>query len=164
MKLKNIFIWIAILLLLTSCGTTAQGSDGETNHSGAYIAALEKLMEEDEALNDQKEFIAIDMSHLEELNQTERDDIVKHFEEAYDVEIKVATMDELKEQGHFDEETMMLDGVLLSFDSIDQESNSKFIFEASKYRSGLGAIGLEVIVDHQNDEWKVVGSKMLWIS
>lgn len=75
-----------------------------------------------------------------------------------------ATFAQLEEKGLYDPDTMSLDGVLLSIESIDFKFNNNIFFEGSKYRSGLGAVGVEGTVHYQDDKWKAKEAKMTWVS
>lgn len=164
MKIKVLLIF---LVLMSGCGTTVQGDPGELpgdkSVEEAYIAALEELMKEDEALNHQMEFLAIDMNNFE-LEEQQKQAIVDYFTDQYDVEVKSASLEELREQGHFDEERLVLDGVLLRLQDIERKSDTKHVFEGEKYKSGLGAIWLEIKVEWSEGIWEVTDSKITAIS
>ena len=51
----------------------------------------------------------------------------------------------------------------LRMEKVDVTS-TKVVFTGSKYRSGLGAIGMEVTVQKKDGKWQVTESKMIWIS
>lgn len=160
MKLKQVFIclsYVSVIFLLA-----CHAYDKE-NLAEMYCIALNAIMKEDEALEDGMEFIAIDMSHFDELDREEKDRILQFFEEKYKKNVMDATFEELEEQGLYDHETMSLDGILLEIDEIEFKYKTIFI-EGSKYRSGVGAVGVEVIVHQEDDKWKVKESKMTWVS
>lgn len=161
LKILKVLLAIA-LLVLSGCGTLVQGENKPTEE-GAYIAALEELMKTDEALNHDQKFIAINMENFK-LKDEEKQLIVDHFSNQYNTDVKIATLDELKEQGHFDEETMSLSGVLLRFEEINQKFNNKYVFKGHKFKSGLGAIWLTIEVKKNDEEWEVTESKMDAIS
>jgi len=98
------------------------------------------------------------------LNEEIKKEIIDYIEENY-TEVKDASLDELKEQGEFDEEKLVLkNGILISIDKMNKFSSNKISFEASKYRSGLGAIGIKFEFKKSGSEWKMIENKMLWIS
>jgi hypothetical protein len=122
------------------------------------------MMELDPGLNSNMEFIAIDMSNFNDLNEDDKDDILLFFKEKYEVDVMDATMEELKEKGLYNPETTALNGVLLEIQSVDFKSNHIIFFEGSKYRSGLGAIGVEGTVHYKDGEWEIKESIVTWIS
>lgn len=163
MKLKRISISILfiLLLLLSACGSGVNPKD----HLGEiYTIALDSIMQEDQALNSGMEFIAIDTSNLEELTKQDKKEIIHFFRDTYKTEIMEATYEELVEKGLYNPETTVLDGVLLRMEEVDYSFNNQIIFKGSKYRSGLGAVGIEVTIHYKNDSWLVKSSKMTWIS
>lgn len=121
-------------------------------------------MKEDEGLNSDMEYIAIDMSNYEEVDESDKKEILNYFKEKYKVEVMDATFEQLEEKGLYNSDMMSLDGVLLKIEKVDFKFNNKILFEGSKYRSGLGAIGVEVKVHYQDNKWKAKEVKMTWIS
>jgi hypothetical protein len=129
-----------------------------------YSVALNSIMEQDEALSSDMEFIAIDMSNFDDVNENDKKEIINYFSEKYKIEVIDATLDELKEKGLYNPATSVLNGVLLRLDKVELNFNNKVFFEGSKYRSGLGAVGVKVTVHYEDDNWKVKETKMTWIS
>lgn len=161
MRTKLFTILIIISSLLVSCGDEVKPKE----HLGEiYSVALDSMMGLDQALNHDMKYIAIDMSSFDELDEKDRGEIISYFEEKYDVEIKNATFEQLQEQGLFNPDTLSLDGVLLKIEKVDFKLNNKVFFVGSKYRSGLGAIGVEITVRHKDGEWRVEEVKTTWVS
>jgi hypothetical protein len=50
---------------------------------------------------------------------------------------------------------MALDGVLLRIEKMDFKLNNNVFYEGSKYRSGLGAIGVEGTVRYKDSNWQM---------
>lgn len=121
-------------------------------------------METDKALNSNMEFIAIDMSNFEEVNEKEKKVILNYFEDKYKVEVMDATMEELEEKGYYNPDTMALEGVLLRIEKVDFKFNKNVLFEGSKFKSGKGAIGVESTVHYKNGEWQIKESREIWVS
>ena len=161
MKIRLFTIFIIVSSLLSACGTGIEPKE----HLGViYSAALDSMMDLDEALNHEMKFISIDMSNFEELDENDKEDIINYFEEKYNVEVMNATFEQLKEMGLFNPDTMSLDGVLLRIEKVDFKFNNSIFFEGSKYRSGLGAIGVEVTVHYKDNNWKTKEANMTWVS
>lgn len=149
--------------LLCSMFATACSNSGPTKDMGEiYSLALDALMPMDEGLNGDMQFIAIDMSNFINLNEKDKEQILNHFGK-YNVEVMEATYEELKEKGLYDPKTNALYGILLRVQET-QISDQQVIVECSKYRSGLGAIGVKVSVEYKKGEWQVTKTDLTWIS
>ncbi|WP_232697578.1 peptide ABC transporter substrate-binding protein [Brevibacillus daliensis] len=161
MRIKYLLLCISALFCLmvtTACSTTTPTTDmGEL-----YSLALDAYMPIDEGLNDGIEYIAIDMSNFVDLDQGDKEQILKHFEK-FNVEVMEATLEQLKTKGLYDPETGSLDGLLLRVENTEIHGN-KMIVDGSKYRSGDGAIGLKVVVVNKEGSWQVVNAVSTWIS
>ena len=161
-KLKKIITVTLLVILLipilsvAGCGVKVEDED----LTGVYSQTFEALMTEDEGLNSDIEFIAIDTSNFYGLYDIE--DILESLKK-YNENTIEATFEELKAQGEFDEEKMVLDGALLKISKIETKLN-KLVVEASKYRSGTGAIGMEFEFRKSEAGWELTNSKGLWIS
>ncbi|ATP40895.1 peptide ABC transporter substrate-binding protein [Solibacillus sp. R5-41] len=161
MKLKYFCILIILSVLLSSCNT---GIESKEHLGEIYSIALDSIMEQDEALSSDIKYIAIDMNNFEELNESDKKEILSYFKEKYKVEVMDATFEQLKEKGLLNPNTMSLDGVLLKIEKVDFKFNNKIFFEGSKYRSGLGAVGVEVKVHYKDNKWKSKEVKKTWVS
>lgn len=147
--------------LLSACNT---GIEPKENLGEIYSVALDSLMKQDEALNSDMEYIAINLSNSEEVDENDKKEILNYFKEKYKVNVMDATLEQLEENGLYNPEIMLLDGVLLKIEKVDFKFNNKILIEGSKYRSGLGAIGVEVKVHYKDNKWKAKEVKMTWIS
>lgn len=161
MKLKHFIILMFVVLILSACNN---GVNPKEDLGEIYSIALNSIMEQDEALSHDMEYIAIDMSNFEEVDESDKKEILSYFKEKYKVDVMEATFEQLKEKGLYDPDTMALDGVLLRIEKVEFKSNNNIFFEGSKYRSGLGAIGVEVTVHYKDSKWKIKEVKQTWIS
>jgi len=161
LKIKHFSILLVLSLLLSACNTGIEPSE----HLGEiYSVALDSIMEQDEALSSDMEYIAIDMSNFEDADESDKEEILSYFKEKYKVEVMDTTLEQLKEKGLYNSDTMGLDGVLLRIEKVDFKSNNRIFFEGSKYCSGLGAVGVEVKVHYKDNKWESKEVKMTWIS
>lgn len=128
-----------------------------------YIAALDSFMPLDEGLNGGMKYIAIDTNTLKHLPANDKQELLKYFEK-YHVEVMDASLEKLKEMGLFDEKTLSLDGILLRVQKMEILSQKKAVIEGSKYRSGIGAIGVKCVIEYKDGEWKVKKADITWIS
>lgn len=161
MKFKLFTILFIVSLLLSACNTSIEPKE----HLGEiYSVALDSIMEQDEALNSDMQFIAIDMSNFDEVAENEKKEILNYFKDKFEVDVMDATFEQLREMGLYNLDTMALDGILLRIEKVDFKLNNNIFFEGSKYHSGLGAVGVEVTVHYKDKSWKTKDTKMTWIS
>lgn len=108
-----------------------------------YLDILKQVYEEDEGLNGDISMIALDLSKADNLSKGEKDAILYKALQLFGMEVVPGTFEELKEQGHIvleeDGFPVFPEGVLLEIKPVEVEKDS-FRFEASKWRSGLGAV------------------------
>ncbi|WP_338472869.1 peptide ABC transporter substrate-binding protein [Niallia sp. XMNu-256] len=161
MKLKYFTILMFVVLILPVCNN---GANPKEDLGEIYRIALNSIMEQDEALSHDMEYIAIDMSNFEKVVESDKKEILSYFKDKYKVDVMEATFEQLKEKGLYDPEKMALDGVLLRLEKVEFKSRNNIFFEGSKYRSGLGAIGVEVTVHYKDNKWKTKEVKQTWIS
>jgi hypothetical protein len=145
-------------LLITACSNTNPTIDmGEL-----YGLALDAYMPIDEGLNRKMKYIAVDMSNFKDLDDTDKEQILEHFEK-YNVEVMEATYEQLIAKGLYDPETLVLNGVLLRVEKT-KISIKQMVVEGSKYRAGNGATGTKVIVEYKDGRWQVTKADGTWIS
>lgn len=161
MKFKYFSILFVLSLLLSACNN---GTDPKEHLGEIYSIALDSIMEQDEALSSDMKYIAIDMSNFDRVDESDKEVILSYFKEKYKVEVMDATLEQLKDKGLYNPDTLVLDGVLLRIEKVEYKVNNNIFFEGSKYRSGDGAVGVEVIVHYKDNNWKVKEVKMTWIS
>jgi hypothetical protein len=150
---------LTILLIGCNIGENPKDHLGEI-----YTLALDSIMEKDKALNSDMEFIAIDMSDFDGINEEQEKAILNYFKDKYKVEVMNATMDELEYNGYYNPDTLALDGVLLRIEKVDFKFNNNVLFEGSKFKSGKGAIGVESTIHYENGEWQIKESRETWVS
>lgn len=159
MKYKFMCI-LFIITILTGCNNKIESKE---HLDEIYTVALNSIMEEDQGLNRDMAFIAIDMSN-NDIDESSKENILNYFEETYKVEVMDATFEQLKEMGLYNPDTTALDGVLLEITKVEFQSNNTILLEVSKFRSGLGAIGVEVKVHYKENKWQTVEVNLQWIS
>ena len=160
MKLKFMSL-LFIITLLTGCN---DGIKSKEHLGEVYKVALESIMQEDQTLNDNMAFIAIDMSNFDDLGSNSKEDILNYFEETYKVAVMDATSEQLEEMSLNNQDLNSSDGVLLKIDNVQHKFNNTVIFEGSKYRAGLGAIGLDVKVQYKDKKWQTTEITLQWFS
>lgn len=140
-----------------------------TKYTQMYLNLLDDIMEKDSALNNDAEFISVDVGSLDkeymdpEIKGTTRvfdiseedEQIILDYMKKYHDNIKSNNFDELKAQGEFDEKHLVLDGVLIYVSNIEIVSEDNFLISMVKYRSGLGAIFPEYSVKYVDGNWEI---------
>ena len=122
---------------VTGVTVTGEGSD----LIGLYLEVLESLYGEDDALNSGISLIAFDFTGLSNLSSAEKFALGYLFSGQKHLEPLFATMNELEEQGYVND-LYFKNGIVLSISTGETDPEKDFTFSASKWRSGLGAIGV----------------------
>ncbi|HHV28978.1 MAG TPA: hypothetical protein GXX73_05165 [Clostridium sp.] len=116
----------------------------------------------DEGLNGDMEYIAIETQTLENATESDKKAVLEYFKK-YDVKIMDESFETLKAKGMV-KDLNSLDGLLLRIVKVDKISDNEIIIECSKFRSGLGAVGVKCVLKKENDKWIVSSSQLTWIS
>ncbi|TQR19487.1 peptide ABC transporter substrate-binding protein [Psychrobacillus vulpis] len=163
MKLKHFTLVLICVFLISAC---SNGESIKVHLEEAYRLALDSIIDLDPGLNGDMEFIAIDMSNFNDLSEEEKEDILSFFQTKYRVEVMDATLEELQDKGLYntDSDTHALYGILLNLEKVDFQTNHTINFEGSKYRSKLGAVGVEITVQYKEGQWEITDSHITWIS
>lgn len=153
---KIILLLIFIILITTSC------NQEEQDIIGAYTTVIDKLYNEDMALNHDIKYIAVDTSLINNLSDDQKAILLKEVEN-YGYKVLDMTFEELVQEGYI-EDLYFEDGILFKIEDISKSKNS-ITMNVSKWRSGLGAIGYNgLVVKYKNGEWKVIKTENAWIS
>lgn len=153
---KIIALMIFIVLLATGC------SKEELDMVWAYTTVIDKLYNEDTALNSDIKYIAVDTSLIKNLSDEQMSILLKKVED-YGYIVLDMTFEELEEQGYIDD-LYFKEGILFKLEDVSKSKNS-IIMDVSKWRSGLGAIGYDdLVVKYQNGKWEVKKTGSAWIS
>lgn len=134
-----------------------------------YETIIDDIMKQDEALNNNAEYISIDIDSFVTtedigkgiihnkylgLNDNEKDTILRYCKK-YHSDIKDYSIQELKENGLFNEEEVRIDGILIYVESIEKITENNAIMTVAKYRSGLGAIFPKYKLTYKNGNWNI---------
>lgn len=159
---KSYFVLLLLGLFLVACNheENAKKQLGEI-----YSNALDAIMEKDEALNSDMQFIAMDLTIAKDLSEKDKDEIKVYLKEKYKVDVIEASFEELKDKGMYNPKTMVLDGVLLKLEKVNFISNrTAFEFEGSKYRAGNGAVGVKGKLQYKGGIWQRFEIHEIWVS
>jgi hypothetical protein len=131
-----------------------------------YLAVMDDLYQEDEALNSEIEMIALDTTEWVDLTDIEKEIIFTKMKETYGMDIIEATYEELAEEGLIDKESLFFpNGIHITISNVKYNANkNKITCSTKKWRSGLGAIGAEdVTAKFDGTEW-IITKDGMWIS
>ncbi len=134
----------------------------ESIYSEIYIVALESFMSLDEALNHEMKYIAINNETLIKATEADVDSVVDYFKK-YGVDVINESYNTLKEKDMVIDE-FYIEGVLLEIETVEFLSEDKVVVEGSKYKSGLGAIGVKAILIKEDGHWILESADITWIS
>lgn len=160
MRRIKLYALLIMTLLLSAC---INNIDPKNHLDEIYSIALDSIMEVDPGLNSEMDFIAIDFTKIDRLKEATKKTILEYIKKKYKLDVMEATFEELKEQGFYNPDTSSLDGVLLRVEEVEFRMNDEVFFEGTKFRSGLGAIGIEGIV-HFKEKWQIKEITEIWIS
>ncbi|MCD4714160.1 MAG: YobA family protein [Clostridiales bacterium] len=111
----------------------------QDNMVGFYRMVIDDLWQTDEGLNSDIEYIALDLSQITNLSESEKQALLYLTSGQYKLTGLSATYEELVDQGYIDGENLYFeDGLLFTFD-IKSTSDTAMKFDVTKWRSGLGA-------------------------
>lgn len=134
-----------------------------------YETIIDDIISKDEALNNQAEYISLDVDSFVLPKEKGKGDIqgkylgledsqkntLLRYCKKYNKEVKGYSMQELKENGLFDDKNVKIDGILIYIESVDKITENSAIMTVGKYRSGLGAIFPKYKLTYKNGEWKI---------
>jgi hypothetical protein len=134
---------------------------------GLYYNILFNLFEGDPGLNNDINFIALDLTEDENLTDSEKKALLYLLWNRTQIETRLATYDELLAENLIviekDTKFAKMDtGIWMNMKSSKMEKDT-FTFSAQKWRSSLGAYGfVDCIAKKQNGKWSyIVGGEMM---
>lgn len=134
-----------------------------------YETIIDHIMNEDSALNNEAEYISLDVDGLVapsergngtlydkylELTEDEKLTLLEYCKK-YNSNVKDLSMKEIQEQGLFDKEKMGINGVAIYIDDVEKCTVDSAIMEVTKYRSALGAIFVKYKLEYKNHMWNI---------
>lgn len=154
--MKKMIVLIIIMITVAGCSNEA------IEPVGAYTTVIDKLYNEDIALNSNIKYIAVDTSLIKNLSDEQKFALLKEVEK-YGLTVLHMTFEELEKQG-FIEDLYFKEGILFRLED-ELMSGSSINMDASKWRSGLGAIGYnDLEVKYKNGKWIITKTGSAWIS
>jgi hypothetical protein len=122
-----------------------------TNEVDMYNDILDYFIGLDEALNSDMKYIAVNFK--KSISDENKEKVIGNLKK-YNVDIIEGDMEYLKSKGLSDEYGNLY-GILLSISDIKVESKNRIIINGSKYRSGLGSVSAQVILNYNDGIWDI---------
>lgn len=116
--------------------------DIRTDVCELYLEVLEDLWNVDSGLNHGISQIGIDLSELSHLTELEKETVMHEFASKHNLPFIAGTWEELCEQGYIDKDNLYWEDGLFFSIKTNEGGNSgpeQTVFDAEKWRSGLGA-------------------------
>lgn len=135
-------------------------------NTGAYMAVFEKLMKTDDALNADIKYIALDYEKAMTENKKDLEEAFSEYCTEHGYQLLIDDFEGLCESGYIEKDELYFkDGIIISFED-SELTEEKLVTDASKWRSGLGAVGAEYTVINKDGKWEIDqnGVQQEWIS
>lgn len=136
-----------------------------------YITLIDEIMNQDEGLNEGIEYLSVDTGSFKdpsykqitnkrykEINDEDKTKILSYCSK-YSSDIREYSLEELKEQDLFNNQTMSLNGMVIYVENIYELSLTKSKIEIVKYVSGDGALFATYTLRYVNDSWKIIDAE-----
>ena len=160
---KLLIFCLCFSMIFSVCSRSKENTQIITNWAEIYHITLKSYLEQDTALNENINFIAIDLTTLEFATDDDKI-LIKTLFGINHLPIIDANLDILKSEGLYNEEDMYItDGVLLLINKITK-TNNEILIEGMKYRGALGANWFETKWRLNNGIWEFVSTIMTMIS
>ncbi len=152
-------------LLLPSESNALSSSIDASSIINAYMDIIDMLYTEDTALNDDISILAIDTSTMCNITSYEKSCLIARLEQFYGLEVIDDTFDNLCQNGFIKKDELYFpNGIFIQIEDTPLDTNSSFNFNASKWRSGLGAVGYNnASIMFEHDTWLITTNEM-WVS
>ncbi len=164
-KIKKLnLILIVILIVLSGCqkNTIKESSSSIEGFDQIYELVLDQLMKQEESLNNDITYIAIDTDSFLGATDDEMLEVTASLI-GYDTLIIEESIGSLIEKNMFNEDGN-LDGLFLTIESIEIVSNTDVIVYCYKSRGGKAAIGISVKLIKSDDSWEIHEINYTWES
>ncbi len=143
-------------------GVTSEPKLEQTEGINPYFEIFSQLFEDDKALNEEIKYIAVDLDEVKSEDNREFLLLMHDFCDKEGYVLLENNFEGLKKAGLI-KELYFEEGIIISFRD-ESFSENKLVTEASKWRSGLGAIGALYTVEKREDIWEIIEVGNFWIS
>ena len=128
----------------------------------AYFAVFEELYGTDTALNMESIYLALDLTDAKLADTTPLIALVEDFCTENGYTLLLDSHEGLTKKGYI-EDLNFTEGFLISFSDVELGPD-KLVTSASKWSSGLGAIGSDYTVELKGGVWEITNVELMWIS
>lgn len=158
MKKASILFLVAIMAFMAGCSK----SEKTPNMAEAYTTVIDKLYTEDSGLNGDIKYLAIDTSLMTNLADETKAELLKQLG-SYGFIVLDMSFEELQKQGYI-KDLYFKEGILFRIEDEPIKNNS-ITMKASKWRSGLGAIGHNnLTINFKDGKWEITELGVSWES
>lgn len=157
LKFTAIILALITLLSLPSCK-----APDAAEQSLAYFTVFKSLYEENDGLNDDIKFIAVDLSQTKISDTSYLVELMGQYCEGKNLTLLQDTFEGLEEKEYISD-LFFKEGILISFNDISL-SNNRLKTSAKDWRGGTGAVGADYTVKLKNDSWQITKISGQWIS
>lgn len=155
--MKKIIVCLMIIMTVVS-GCSQKPPDAVE----AYTVVIDKLYNEDMALNADIKYIAVDTSSIVNLSNEKKERLLKEVGK-YGLNVLDMTFDELEKEGYI-KDLYFEQGILFKIEDKEMNNNS-IMMDVSKWRSGTGAVGYENLkTKYKDGNWEITDTGSAWIS
>ncbi len=154
---KKLLILCFSIFLFISCSKSEIPAE-----NNPYFIVFEDLYEDDKALNDDIKYISLDLSKSKSTDNSEIIELMENFCVKENLTLLQYDIKTLEDKGYI-KELYFEEGIVISFEDA-HVSDDKIITDASKWRSGLGAIGATFTLKKTGSKWSITNTENEWIS
>ncbi|GIP04393.1 hypothetical protein J28TS4_28000 [Paenibacillus lautus] len=157
-NVKSLFFVLSVIavFLTSACANGVADSGDKIGSAEPYSLALDELISTDTALNENMEYISLDLDDQLPLKDSDKQSIEEYLQSKYNVKIYNFTYEQLIDEGLYDTEKSTLKGILLKIEKQEQSDKNNVIIEVSKYRTNEGGLSSKITLAYQDGQWKVV--------
>lgn len=134
-----------------------------------YITLIDGIMNEDKGLNENIEYLSIDTTSFKQYDENNskqymditNDDKVKiiNYCSRYNSDVRAYSLDELKEQDLFSNQTMSLNGMVIYVEKIYEFGLNNAKIQIVKYVGATGAYFATYTLKYVDNMWKIIDSE-----
>lgn len=131
-----------------------------------YKTIIDEIMSQDDGLNQDAKYISLDVDSFVSsikinddpnnlpLSEEQKETLINYCKK-YNLNVKGNSMEQLKEQGLFNEELMGIEGILIYASKVEEISQNHAIISMTKYRGGNGAIFPKYELNYKDGQWEI---------
>ncbi len=130
-----------------------------------YATIIDDIYNLDSGLNSGINIIALDLTEITNLSETDKEILLMKLYGMYGLEVKESTFDQLAEEGLINKEELYFPtGIIITISNSEYKEDIETLrYDIRKWRSGLGAIGYKGNAKFDGEKW-IISSENMWVS